>query len=224
MSRSTVVIETVVGSADLVTEPLIAAVQDLCDRVEAEDGPVVAVLRVGGPAPDGPDPDGDLVVHLVNRWERALRRLEKLPAPTVALADGLVAGPALETLLSADYRVGTPGVVLRPPVAAGEPWPGMLVHRLAQQVSVARARRFVLFGGALDAETALADGLLDLVTGPEGWDPAGFRLAEGLAGSELAIRRRLLLEAATTSFEEALGAHLAACDRTLRRLRAEVAS
>jgi len=36
-------------------------------------------------------------------------------------------------------------------------------------------------------------------------------------GRELSIRRRLLLEAASTSFEDALGAHLAACDRALRR-------
>ena len=34
--------------------------------------------------------------------------------------------------------------------------------------------------------------------------------------AELAIRRRLLLEAPSTSYEEALGTHLAACDRTLR--------
>ena len=40
-----------------------------------------------------------------------------------------------------------------------------------------------------------------------------------VAGAEHAIRRQLLLEAATTSYEDALGAHLAACDRELRRLR-----
>ena len=35
-------------------------------------------------------------------------------------------------------------------------------------------------------------------------------------GRELAIRRRLLLDATTTSYEDALGAHLAACDRAVR--------
>jgi isomerase DpgB len=35
-------------------------------------------------------------------------------------------------------------------------------------------------------------------------------------GAELAIRRQLMLEAMTTTFEDALGAHLAACDRVLR--------
>jgi len=39
-------------------------------------------------------------------------------------------------------------------------------------------------------------------------------------GKEVAIRRQLLLDAAQHSFEEALGAHLAACDRALRRVAA----
>jgi isomerase DpgB len=35
-------------------------------------------------------------------------------------------------------------------------------------------------------------------------------------GAELAVRRQLMLEAMTTTFEDALGVHLAACDRALR--------
>jgi isomerase DpgB len=34
--------------------------------------------------------------------------------------------------------------------------------------------------------------------------------------SDLSVRRRLLLESPTVSYEEALGVHLAACDRALR--------
>jgi isomerase DpgB len=37
------------------------------------------------------------------------------------------------------------------------------------------------------------------------------------AGAELAIRRQLMDEASWMSFEDALGPHLAACDRALRR-------
>jgi isomerase DpgB len=33
----------------------------------------------------------------------------------------------------------------------------------------------------------------------------------------MAIRRRLMLDAATAAFEDALGRHLAACDRALRQ-------
>jgi isomerase DpgB len=43
------------------------------------------------------------------------------------------------------------------------------------------------------------------------------RQAAGITGTELAIRRQLFLDAGHTRFEDALGSHLAACDRTLRR-------
>ncbi len=45
-------------------------------------------------------------------------------------------------------------------------------------------------------------------------------LASAADGGELAIRRQLMLEASAASFEDALGVHLAACDRTLRRAAA----
>ncbi|MCZ9336264.1 enoyl-CoA hydratase/isomerase family protein, partial [Streptomyces sp. TRM76130] len=49
-------------------------------------------------------------------------------------------------------------------------------------------------------------------------------LAGGLSGKELAIRRQLLFDAANTAFEDALGPHLAACDRALRGTAREAAS
>jgi isomerase DpgB len=42
-------------------------------------------------------------------------------------------------------------------------------------------------------------------------------VAAAAVGAELAIRRQLVLEAPATTFEDALGTHLAACDRALRR-------
>jgi isomerase DpgB len=36
---------------------------------------------------------------------------------------------------------------------------------------------------------------------------------------ETALRRQLLIEAGSAGYDEALGIHLAACDRELRRLR-----
>jgi isomerase DpgB len=46
---------------------------------------------------------------------------------------------------------------------------------------------------------------------------AAEELAEAIPGAELAIRRQLMQDAPAVSFEDALGAHLAACDRVLRR-------
>jgi isomerase DpgB len=46
--------------------------------------------------------------------------------------------------------------------------------------------------------------------------PNAMEAAGAVPGAELAIRRQLMQEAMTTTFEDALGTHLAACDRALR--------
>jgi isomerase DpgB len=176
----------------------------------------VLVLRVRGGRVHVP---GETGIHQVSKWEQALRRLERLPVPIVALADGVLNGPGLEAMLVADYRIATEDLDLNLSQADGSLWPGMAMHRLAQQIGVARARRLVLFGGPVSGAEALKTGLVDeiLPSGPTATQAldAAVRLAAGRTGSELAIRRRLLLDAATTDYEESLGAHLSACERAL---------
>lgn len=206
----------------VLTPSLISTLDQFCDLVD-DAGDAVAVLRLSGPTePTGPDHQqpwpGEVGIHLVNKWERALRRVERLRAATIAVADGRCAGAGLEVLLATDYRIATTAFRLTLPTPSGVPWPGMIVHRLANQLGVARARRLVLFGGDLTAADAVESALVDEVTNDiADRVQATARLLSGLAGQELAVRRRLLLDATTTSFEDALGAHLAACDRTLRR-------
>ncbi|ODA70320.1 enoyl-CoA-hydratase DpgB [Streptomyces sp. AVP053U2] len=203
------------------TKPLtadtVAAITAVCDAAEDRADETLVVVQVhGAPAEAWSE---DLTVALVSKWERALRRLERLPAPTVAVADGTCGGTALDALLATDYRIATASVRLTVPVGDGETWPGMAVYRLANQAASGSAvRRAVLFGAPIDAQAALGLHLVDEVT-----DDVADALARttartgGVRGSELAIRRQLILDAATTGFEEALGVHLAACDRTLRR-------
>ncbi|WP_052742960.1 enoyl-CoA-hydratase DpgB [Streptomyces mangrovisoli] len=195
------------------------------DRAEDAPGSVVLLKLAGGALPEVPGgwPQG-AGVHDVNKWERVLRRLERLPAAVIAAVDGPVDGPALELLLAADYRIATPQTVIRPPFLGGEPWPGMLLHRLAQQAGAAATRRIALFGADIPAERALSTGIVDEVVDAGELAAALQTVVEAageVAGKELAIRRRLVLDATTTSFEESLGAHLSACDRVLRRERAE---
>jgi isomerase DpgB len=194
----------------------VAAVAALCDRAEDHEGPGIVELQVSGaPAASWPD---RLTVGLVNKWERVLRRLERIGRVTVATASGDCGGTALDALLAADFRIADPATRLLLPTAGGATWPGMALYRLAHQAGAARARQAVLLGAPITAAQALALSLVDRLAG----DPAG-RLAElaeaaaDLSGEELAIRRRLVFDAIPTSFEEALGAHLAACDRALRR-------
>ncbi|MFC5752665.1 enoyl-CoA-hydratase DpgB [Actinomadura rugatobispora] len=195
----------------------VRALGAVCDRAEDHAGPGVVVVQVTG-APEGAW-TGALDTPLVTKWERVLRRLERLPMTTVAVAAGDVGGPALDALLATDLRIAGPDVRL---LVAGDgvaTWPGMAVFRLVQQAGAAAIRSALLFGVPVEASRALGLGLLTEVAD----DPAAALTAAagrfgGFSGSELAIRRRLMFDAATMSFEDALGAHLAACDRALRQL------
>ncbi|ATL32459.1 enoyl-CoA-hydratase DpgB [Streptomyces formicae] len=210
------------GSAPL-SPAAVKAVAALCDRIEDRAGRGLVVVRVAG-APAGDRPGG-FDVTLVTKWERALRRLERLPAPTVAVADGVCGGTALDVFLAADLRVATPDTRLLVPRDTTATWPGMAAYRLVQLAGVAGARRAVLFGRPIEAAEALALGIADeIVDDPKDVLVAAAELTDGLSGQEVAIRRQLLFDAATTGFEDALGAHLAACDRTLRQGAAKEAA
>ncbi|MEO6082229.1 MAG: enoyl-CoA-hydratase DpgB [Umezawaea sp.] len=217
--------ESILSSSDLyleitgtgpLTPELVAEVEALSDRAEDARAGAIAVIKATGSA--GRMWPGDVGIHLVNKWERALRRLERVGVATVGVVTGECGGPAAEVLLSTDYRIATPDLMLSLPALGGQLWPGMVLHRLGNQVGVAGVRHLALFGSAISAADAVRLSLVDDVVD----DVAnGLTVAQGLlgdsAGTEFAIRRRLLLDAPTTSFEEALGTHLAACDRALRR-------
>lgn len=215
-----------INGAQPLSAELVEATARACDRVEGTEGARL-VVRVGG-APAAAWAD-DLMVGLVSKWERGLRRLERLPAVTVAVADGDCGGAALDVLLAADLRIATTVTRLLVPVTSGAAsgtWPGMALYRLVNQGSnIAAVRRAVLFGEPIDASQARALHLVDEVTDDvDGALADVAALTAGRSGAELAIRRQLMFDALTTSFEEALGAHLAACDRVLRHRSAEVAS
>jgi isomerase DpgB len=212
----------VINSADALTEDLVARVTRICDQVEDGVGEACVVLHIQGAAGDegGGDWPSLVSLRLVNKWERALRRLEQSSAAAIATVSGYCSGLALDVLLATDYRIATADALLAPPVTSGRLWPGMAVHRLAHQVGVAKARRLVLFGRELTAADGIELGLFDeVVPDHEGLADAVASASGLLAGTvrtELAVRRRLLLEAVSTGFEESLGSHLAACDRLLR--------
>jgi isomerase DpgB len=206
------------GTAGLTTA-LVATVSGACDRAEDHQAAVV-VLRIRGgdgtPAAFVPD------IALLTKWESVLRRLERLPAASVAAMWGPCAGVALDAALAADYRIAHPEAGLVPCVASGEVWPGMGLYRMSRLSQRAVVRRAVLFGEPVGAQEALAAGLVDEVA-QEPASGAGRLIGRlsGVWGPDLAIRRELV-RGSSAEFEAALGGHLAACDRVLRR-RTELA-
>ncbi len=199
----------------------VAALVAACTRAEELDGAAAVVLRVSG-APERGWTTG-LTTAQVSRWERALRRLERVPAATIAVAEGDCGGAALDALLIADHRIAARSARLVLPVAGGGTWPGMASYRLGQQAASATAvRRAVLFGEPVSASDAVAAQLIDeAADNVEATLAAALERARPFSGPELAIRRQLLADARSVGFDEALGVHLAACDRVLRRVAAE---
>ncbi|MFI8372292.1 enoyl-CoA-hydratase DpgB [Streptomyces sp. NPDC085466] len=210
--RAVEVLEVGIDAAAGLTRELIATVGGVCDRAEDSQGAVV-VLRTLGATGHVPAPD----MAVLTKWEGVLRRLERLPAASVAAMSGPCAGVALDAAMAADYRVAHPKTELVLSTASGEVWPGMALYRMGRLSQRGPARRAVLFGMPVGADEAFAAGLVDELS--EKPVAGAARLVGHLSGgwgADLAIRRDLLW-GSTAEFEGALGGHLAACDRVLRR-------
>ncbi|WP_406212787.1 enoyl-CoA-hydratase DpgB [Streptomyces decoyicus] len=214
--RSVIVPEFRVAGSEQLSMQLVEDLNVACDAAEEAAGREPLVLHLGGTDPERTE-SAEVDVHVVNKWERALRRVERIGAVTIALARGTCTGAALEALLCCDHRIAAPGTTFALPVLGATPWPGMALHRLTTQLGIARARQLSLLVPQLDTDRAVELGLVDELTDDPDAALATLLSRVGeVAPAELAIRRRLLLDAAATGFDEALGAHLAACDRTLR--------
>jgi isomerase DpgB len=207
------------GGAQTLAE-LTGAVNAICDQVESRTEKSVVVIQLVATSLDCREWPGDVNIAAVNRWERAVHRMERLAAASVAVAQGTCGGPALDLLLATDFRIGSPDLRLMLPVNDGHFWPGMSIFRLVRQVGLARARQIVLWGTDIPLTLASELGLIDRVSDDVS---EAVRTAKVLIGRisdrELTVRRQLLLEAGSVEYGDALGVHLAACDRELRRLR-----
>ena len=206
-------------SGNVTLTELTKQMSEICDQAEEKNHAVV-MLRFTDNAKQLNQWPGVASIQDINRWERIVRRFERLSAVTLAAASGVVGGPTLDLLLATDYRLVTSDFILHIPVNALQVWPGMTIHRLANQIGVAQSRRFLLGVHEINAQYAIDIDLINEISESlnESIAKAVTKFSP-IANAEYALRRQLLLEAPTTSFEEALGVHLAASDRELSRLR-----
>lgn len=201
------------------TNPFTLPAGDLATRTRAlsefirsqSNGLVVIDLREAGPERLSP---GDGITD-VSGWERALRLIERSPATTAALLGQRVGGCALEVGLACDFRIADPGsqVIWH---NNGAVWPSTALYRLVHLIGAAQTIRLTLLDEPLNARAALVAGLVDVITDDPKAEIETLRAALTKL-DDLRIVRQLLAEAAHTSYDEALGAHLAACERYLRR-------
>lgn len=206
------------------TEPLVELtnkLNTLCQKVEEQKTSLIVLRIISGTVKAIPWP-GQVSIQEINRWERALRRLERAQAAVIAVVDNMASGSAFELLLVCDYRIASPNFRLELPVNNGQIWPSMAIHRLVNQVGVARSRRLIMSHTDIGVQRALDMGLIDDIH--ENTESALQIVISRLnanAGAEIAIRRQLILETASTTFEDAVGTYLASCDRELRRLHTQ---
>jgi enoyl-CoA hydratase len=93
---------------------------------------------------------------------RLFEQLASFRWPTVAVIDGPALGGGLELALACDLRVGSPAARFATP----EPSLGIMAgaggnHRVSNLAGLAVARRMIYVGDVIEAEAALACGLLD---------------------------------------------------------------
>lgn len=197
-----------------------SAVNKICSEAESLTEKSVAVLRLGSVLSEQREWPGDADIRDINRWERTVRRVEKLAAVSIVAAEGRCGGPALDLLLAADFRIGTPDLDILLPVNDGYFWPGMSLYRLVRHFGLARARQLVLWETHIPLAQAAEMGLIERVSEDiaEVVRTTAAQL-DRISDRETAVRRQLLSEAGSAEYEDALGFHLAACDRELRRIR-----
>ncbi|MGY6535813.1 MAG: enoyl-CoA hydratase/isomerase family protein [Pararhodobacter sp.] len=101
-------------------------------------------------------------------WIEASQRLADLPALTVAALNGTLAGGAFNLALACDIRLGVPGARFFYPVMklGYLPQPADPA-RLAALVGPGRAKLILMAGQRIEADEALAWGLLDRLVSAE---------------------------------------------------------
>lgn len=206
-----------------ISKQMLADINQACSQAEDLGARAVIVVILAAREQDRRDSPGfDRVdLQLLSQWERALARLENAPGLTLACAEENCFGTMLELLLTTDYRLAKPSLQIGLAKSGQPVHPGMAVHRLSSQLGIAHARPLVLLGRHIDANAARHIGLIDEISDdPCAASDSFIRSLNHCAVQDWSIRRRLLLEANFTPHQEALGAHLAACDRFARHASA----
>jgi enoyl-CoA hydratase/carnithine racemase len=122
-----------------------------------------------------------LVAH---PFTEAIDALEAFPLLTLAALGGHTIGGGLELALACDLRVAAQGILLgMPPAKLGLVYSHTGLRRFIDAIGAARTRELFLLGRYIDAQTALAWGLVNRVSAPEELEPAALELAAELASN-----------------------------------------
>jgi enoyl-CoA hydratase/carnithine racemase len=134
--------------------------------------------------------------------------IERSPLVTIAAVNGVAFGGGCEIALSCDLRLAARGARFgQPEINLGiiPGWGG--TQRLVRVIGQGRAMPLLLSGDPIDAEAALAAGLVSQVVDPGDLVPTALALGERLAGKAplaVAATKRAVLEGMPLPIAEAL--------------------
>jgi enoyl-CoA hydratase/carnithine racemase len=134
---------------------LLGELEQACAAIHDDDAIMVVLLTAAGGAFDWVWADDEAP----EAGRLPLRCLELMAQPVVASAPGGASGAGLELLLACDVRVAAAGARFAMPPGA-MPRAGA-TQRLPRLVGRARAAELLLLGEPVDAQTALAWGLIN---------------------------------------------------------------
>ncbi|HEX5729778.1 enoyl-CoA hydratase/isomerase family protein [Microbacterium sp.] len=180
-----------------IDQDTIDALHALCAELEADPRTLI-LTGAGGVFASGAD-----IAQLRDRRAAHARqginamafiRINELPMPVIAAIDGYALGGGAELAFAADLRIGTPALKVGNPetglgimAAAGATW------RLREIVGEARASELLLTGRILDADEALAWGVVSSVHPADELMGAAHAMADRIAANDpLATRHTKL--------------------------------
>jgi enoyl-CoA hydratase/carnithine racemase len=145
-----------------------------CERVDADPGIAVLILRGAGGKAFGAGTDisqfrsftrAEDALNYEARISDVLDRLDRVGKPTIAQVEGVAAGAGCAIAITCDLRVGTPATTIGVPVARtlGNCLSTGTYGRLLDIVGPARAKDLLFTGRLVGAEEASAIGLLSRV-------------------------------------------------------------
>lgn len=169
--------------ANALTEAMLT---DIAAAVGSTAAKVLILTGEGKVFSAGADLDGMKTgLGLSPAWEAASGAIAAFPGLSIAALNGTLAGGAMGVALACDLRIAVPSATFFYPVMrlGYRPQPSDPA-RLAALVGPSRARMILLAGQRIDADTALAWGLIDRIVAPEALTDTAMSLAEHALGAD----------------------------------------
>ena len=156
--------------------------------------------------------EADAAINFSEAPHEVFTRIETYPKPVIAAINGPAMGGGLELALACDIRIMNKTAIVRLPELTLSVIPGAgATHRLGQLIGWARAKEMILLSDPVNADKALAWGLVNSIAEPKdfnklvdetaaklaGGPPLALKLVKGLLyyGAQADQRTALYLEA-----------------------------